>query len=193
MHRSQQAAIIPSLSLHQVSLSRDFCITHWADWLHEQKIISRHMRQKRLSPEQCACLYDVLQSAGEVFTWGQGSEGQLGHGQAAFPRNRDEFLPRSIASISSHTGTRVSSVCAGHSHCGAPSSDDLLAHVCLDAAACGPPMPDQQDNDWLSLVVSSLCRRFLCISTCSPTSSPPLLSQQQRFADRNHQFLRTQS
>ncbi|KAK9791863.1 hypothetical protein WJX73_008713 [Symbiochloris irregularis] len=60
----------------------------------------------------------AVSESGEVFTWGQGSEGQLGHGQAAFPRNRDEFLPRSVASISGNRALKVSSVCAGHSHSG---------------------------------------------------------------------------
>ena len=39
----------------------------------------------------------AVTQAGELLTWGAGGHGQLGHGSAAVPRDRDEAAPRLVS------------------------------------------------------------------------------------------------
>ena len=69
-----------------------------------------------------SCVYEnadtVHHCAGQLFTWGRGSEGQLGHGHAAVPVNRHEHVPRLVRSLA---GKAICSASAGHAHSGGSS------------------------------------------------------------------------
>lgn len=64
-----------------------------------------------------ACMHHSLAvtSSGEVLSWGFGGNGQLGHGDAALPKDRDEPVPRLIGALKQH---KVCSVSAGFLHSG---------------------------------------------------------------------------
>ncbi|KAK9811244.1 hypothetical protein WJX72_000524 [[Myrmecia] bisecta] len=64
---------------------------------------------------------------GEVYSWGCGGHGRLGHGKASIRRllNRDEKLPRLVKALAP---LRVERLAAGHMHSGCVDSDGYV-HV----------------------------------------------------------------
>ena len=84
-------------------------------------ITSTALRHFKMFAAQKLCLAELgvyaPLFAGELFTWGRGREGQLGHGKAAVPIDRDEHLPRLVRNLGPKV---IHSASAGHAHSGAP-------------------------------------------------------------------------
>ena len=57
----------------------------------------------------------AVTDSGELLTWGAGAHGQLGHGRAAIPLDRDEPTPRAVLSV---TGEAITHAAAGMLHSG---------------------------------------------------------------------------
>ena len=69
----------------------------------------------------------AVSGGGQLFTWGHGANGRLGHAQAGgglWFWNRDEALPRRVNHLAGET---IRSVAAGHMHSGQPGG---LQPVC---------------------------------------------------------------
>jgi len=77
-----------------------------------------------------------------VLTWGAGGHGQLGHGSAAVPRDRDEAAPRLVNLLRGH---HVAHAAAGLLHSGDTTWEEITegGWCCLCCFDCmlGPPPP----------------------------------------------------
>ena len=71
-----------------------------------------------------ACMEHSLAvtSEGQVLSWGAGQSGQLGHGDAAVPKDRNESAPRLISSLKN---CRMTQAAAGYLHSGKLKSTSL--------------------------------------------------------------------
>jgi RCC1 and BTB domain-containing protein len=88
--------------------------------VHEPVLVEALLREKVVDISAGDNYSGVVTEKGEVYTWGFGNEGQLGHGDKS-----DQFMPRRIATLKN----KVKSISCGGAHTALLMEDGKLLMV----------------------------------------------------------------